>query len=44
MGHFGVTFTLVYRAATAGQLLTVRWTQKGGNGQSDLSLQSAVLK
>ena len=37
-----VYYTLTYRAASAGQTVTVKWTQSKGSGR--VSLQGAALR
>jgi hypothetical protein len=41
-GQYKVVYTLTYRAASAGQRLTVKWTQASGAG--NVTLQAAALQ
>jgi hypothetical protein len=41
-GQYKAVYTLTYRAASAGQRLTVQWTQSSGNG--NVTLQAAALQ
>jgi len=40
-GHYGLVYTLTYRAASDGQQLLVTWTQASGTGT--IQLQAAAL-
>jgi hypothetical protein len=41
--HYYATYTLTYNAASAGQTLTVSWTQSSDAGGGNVTLQAAVL-